>query len=164
MKQLLIKKWNAEKAEALKKDPTYKEPDRLKRFKEAEAVYLRENPIDPEVAEKAKAKIRQEYNDGTRKKPAFYADLMETVRDAEIIYKFSCENICTNMQDITIMCEKLDFGRIVSKPEYQGDLIPDMFKWGLNNHYREEHSKLIKEAWMDTELVKKIKESHLNPP
>ena len=68
-----------------------------------------------------------------------------------------------NMQDITLMCEKLDYGRIVSKPEYQGDLIPDMFKWGLNNHYREEHSKLIKAAWMDTELLNKIKKSHLNP-
>ena len=67
------------------------------------------------------------------------------------------------MQDITIMCEKLDFGRIVAKPDYQGDLIPDMFKWGLNNQYREEHSNLIKEAWMETELVKKIQQSHLNP-
>jgi hypothetical protein len=68
------------------------------------------------------------------------------------------------MQDITIMCEKIDFGRIVLNPDYQGDLIPDMFKWGLNNHYRSEHSKLIKEEWMETDLVKKIKQSHLNPP
>lgn len=61
------------------------------------------------------------------------------------------------MQDITIMCEKLDFGRIVEKSEYQGDLIPDMFKWGLNKHYQQEHSKLIKNEWMKTKLVEKIK-------
>jgi len=35
----------------------------------------------------------------------FYSNLMESISEAEIMYKFSRENLCTNLQDITLMCE-----------------------------------------------------------
>ena len=55
----------------------------------------------------------------------FYSNLMESISEAEIMYKFSRENLCTNLQDITLMCEQLDFEKIVMKPEYQGDMKDD---------------------------------------
>ena len=53
----------------------------IKRFAEDEKVF-KANFYHPETKDPRVEKIAQEFKNGTRKKPAFYADLMETVTDA----------------------------------------------------------------------------------
>ena len=52
-----------------------------KRYGEVEKVF-KPAFYNPEVKDPRVEKIAQEFKNGTRKKPAFYADLMETVTDA----------------------------------------------------------------------------------
>jgi hypothetical protein len=51
------------------------------------------------------------------------ADLHATKYDAESMYDFLANTICKDIQDITIMTQKLDFFRLFSKPVYEGDYL-----------------------------------------
>lgn len=51
------------------------------------------------------------------------------------------------MNDITVMCNKKDFKRIHTKPEYEGHFIDDMFLWAYNKYYNQKHLECVQTAW-----------------
>ena len=68
-------------------------------------------------------------------------DMHSSFKDAERMYNFLTERVCNDITNITFMCEKRDFTRLVRKPQYEGDFLRQMFDWN-NNKRAEDHEKL----------------------
>jgi hypothetical protein len=73
------------------------------------------------------------------------ADLNATYTDAKIMYDFLEKEACKNISDISVLCEKRDFYRLFSKPQYQGDYHTAIFDFNLNQQARDMEMKLLKE-------------------
>lgn len=50
-------------------------------------------------------------------------NIHSTFEDARLMYDFLREKVCHDVRDITVMCDRRDFFRLIKKPSYEGDFL-----------------------------------------
>ena len=79
-------------------------------------------------------------------------DVNHSFNDANLMYEFMANKVCMEVSDITIMCDKSDYYRLLKKPQYEGDLLRQMFDWNLNKEAALMENKAIREAVQSIDL------------
>jgi hypothetical protein len=59
-------------------------------------------------------------------------DMHNTFNDAKLMYDFLAHTVCKQIEDITFMCDRRDYLRLIEKPVYEGDFLRQMFDWNEN--------------------------------
>lgn len=60
------------------------------------------------------------------------SDVHYTFKDAKKMFKFLANKICKDIRDITFICDKSDYTRLLQKPKFEGDFLTQMFDWNFN--------------------------------
>lgn len=76
-------------------------------------------------------------------------DLHACLSDSQKMYDFLQNIICRKVEDITIMCDLQDFGRIAQKPTYTGDFYPQLFEWNYTKITGKHEMGLVKQKLKD---------------
>lgn len=92
-----------------------------------------------------------------REQQSLMPDMHSSFKDAERMYSFLTERVCNDITDITFMCEKRDYHRLIRKPVYEGDFLKQMFDWNNNKRAADEEEHLLR-AGMNS-VSKKISDA-----